>query len=94
MKNNNVSKIYHDAKKEIEDFTDKLGETFYDRFEEPSNSTAEMGGGIRAAFDMCSTEKEYKIADAMLTGICGYNLSSIVEEIKEKDGAGYTWESL
>lgn len=82
------------AYEEIEDFRDKLGETFFDVFQEEDNTTYEMAKGIIRVFsETCSTENEFNVADAMLTAVCGYTLSSLLEKIRERDKNGYPWVS-
>lgn len=81
------------AYEEIENFRDKLGETFFDAFQE-DNTTYEMAKGIIRVFsETCSTEKEFDVADAMLTAVCGYTLSSLLEKIRERDKNDYPWVS-
>lgn len=78
---------------EIGNFRDKLGETFFDAVMEDDNTTYEMTRGIIGTFGNCQTDREFEIADQMLSGICGYNFESLVERIKERDASGYAWES-
>lgn len=79
---------------EIDDFRDKLGETFFDFFNEDDNSTYEIGKSIISVVGLCETERDFKFADRMVTAICGYSLDSIIEKIKERDAKGYKWESV
>lgn len=56
MQKNN---IIANAEKEIENFEDKLGENFYDAFQEDDNLTIDMARGILHAFSDCKTEREF-----------------------------------
>lgn len=78
---------------EIEDFRDKLGEMFYDEFMEADNSTYEIGKSIIATFVCCKTPEEFKVADSMLTAICGWSFETLVEKIKARDAEDCAWES-
>lgn len=82
MQKNN---IIASAEKEIENFEDKLGENFYDAIQEDDNLTIDMAGGILHAFSDCKTEREFQIANNMLTGACGYGIKTLIERIKELD---------
>lgn len=82
MQKNN---IIANAEKEIENFEDKLGENFYDAFQEDDNLTIDMARGILHAFADCKTEREFQVANNMLTGACGYGIKTLIERIKELD---------
>ena len=77
----------------IDNFRDKLGEMFLDFFNEEDNSTYEIAKSIIAVIDTCETERDFEIADRMVTAICGYSLDSIIDNIKERDEDDYIWES-
>ncbi len=86
--------ILDKAYKEIENFENKLGENFYDAIQEDDNSTCDMAQGIIGVFnDMCTTERDFEVADAMLMGVCGYSFETLVERIKELDQMGIPWYS-
>lgn len=78
---------------EIENFRDKLGETFYDAVQEEDKTTYEVAKGIISVFSSCETQKDFDIANAMLTAICGWSFEALVERIKKRDNGGYCWES-
>ena len=78
---------------EIKNFRDKLGEIFYDAVQEEDNTTYEIAKGIISVFSSCETQKDFDIADSMLTAVCGWNFESFVERIKERDNSGYCWKS-
>ncbi|RHO95784.1 hypothetical protein DW019_11060 [Clostridium sp. AF37-5] len=82
MQKNN---IIANAKKEIENFEDKLGENFYDAIQEDDNLTIDMARGILHAFSDCKTEREFQVANNMLIGVCGYSIQTLIERIKELD---------
>ena len=77
----------------IDNFTDKLGETFFDAIMEEDNSTYEMARSILRVLQGCETEEQYNIADSMVTAICGYCIDSLIDKIEERDADGYCWES-
>lgn len=85
---------FNEAYMEIDDFRDKLGETFFDFFNEEDNSTYEIAKSIIAVIDTCETERDFEIADRMVTAICGYCLESIIDKIKRRDAVGHCWESI
>lgn len=85
--------ILNKAYTEIDNFRDKLGEVFFDAVMEEDNTTYEMAKSIIAVFDSCETEEQFKIADGMLTAICGWKFETLVSQINERDEAGYTWKS-
>lgn len=79
--------------KEIQNFADKLGETFFDAIMEDDNTSYEMAKGIINAFNSCSDEKEFQAANNMLIGCCGYSIESLIDRIKERDSRNFPWES-
>lgn len=81
------------SRQEIEHLADKVGESFYDFFMEPDNTTYEIGKWILHIFSECKTNRDFEFADNMLNGICGHCFESILEDVKEKDAAGHEWES-
>lgn len=81
MNKDDLNKAYM----EIENFRDKLGEVFYDAVQEDDNSTYEMAKSIIAVFDSCETERDFEIADKMLTAICGWCLQTLVDRIVSRD---------
>lgn len=79
---------------EINNFRDKLGETFFNAVMEDDNTTYEMAKGIISVFSsQCNTKKEFEVANSMLIAVCGYSFETLVDKIKERDEQGYTWES-
>jgi len=90
----NVSRLKSGVDKayiEIDNFRDKLGETFYDAFMEDDNTTYEMSKGIISVLENCNTEEEFKAANAMLTAVCGYGIDTLVGRVQERDEQGYVW---
>ena len=83
----------NEAFEEIHNFKDKLGENFFDAIMEDDNSTYEMAHGIISAFNNCETEREFEIANDMLTGCCGYGFEMLVDRIKEQDKENHQWMS-
>ena len=73
------------AYREIDDFRDKLGETFYESFMEEDNSNYEVAKSIIRVFDMCETERDVEFTDKMLIAICGYSIESLINKIREKE---------
>ena len=41
--------------------------------------------GYRKFISDCKTEREFQIANNMLTGACGYGIKTLIERIKELD---------
>lgn len=80
--------------KEIDDYSDKLGEIVYDTFNEVDNFTSDVGKSIVSVFNGCETEREFKIANDMLIAICGWSLYSLIVKIKKRDEDNYFWESI
>lgn len=78
---------------EIDNFRNKLGETFFDAVMEEDNFTYEMAKGIISTFSSCNSKKEFEAANNMLIAICGYSFETLVERIKERDKQDYSWES-
>lgn len=79
---------------EINNFKDKLGEVFWDAMTEDDNTTYDMAKGIVAVFANCSSKKEFEAADDMLAAVCGYNMESLIQIIKERDAEeGHIWQS-
>ena len=86
--------IFEQAYNNIYNFTDKFGEVMYDEINSDDNFTGIMATYVMRAFQDCQTEREFDIADKMLTAICGWNFESLVERIKEKDAdPDFYWES-
>ena len=83
--NDNIKNVISKAYREIDDFTDKLGETFFDTFNEEDNFICDMAKGIIHAFSCCETEREYEIANKMLIGVCGYGIQTLISRIKEEE---------
>lgn len=81
------------ARTEIEDFTDKFGETFVEAIMEYNNTSKEMAKGIIAEFCSCRSERDFEVANNMLMAACGYSFESLVERIQKRDTDGYIWES-
>lgn len=86
-------KSFQIAREKITNFTDKLGENFFDAIMEDDNSTYDMGRGIVSAFSDCRTEREFEVANNMLMATCGYSFETLVERIEELDESGHLWES-
>jgi len=91
--NNSLDQLIDNAYAEIDDFRLKLGEIAFDAIMEEDNFTYDMAKGIISTFELCTTEREYDIANMMLTGICGYGLETLLNRIRERDKQGYFWES-
>lgn len=56
-----------------------MGENFYDAFQEDDNLTIDMARDILHAFSDCKTEREFQVANNMLTGACGYSIQTLIE---------------
>lgn len=93
MANYNVEEI---KKKlwEMDNAADKLGEIIYEEIDSVGNSTTEMGKGLYNVITNCKTEEELKIANDMLIAICGWSISTIMENIEKLDAEGHIWESV
>lgn len=87
------SKMLNDAYVRIENFRDKLGEVFVDAFMEDDNSSYEISKSVIAVFDNCKTDREFEVADHMLTAVCGYGIETLISKIEELDANGHVWES-
>ena len=88
MNRNDFNRAYS----EIENFRDKLGETFYDAVQEMDNTTYEMAKGIIHVFnERCITAEDFALADAMLIAICGYSVKELIDRIKERNRNNYLW---
>lgn len=86
--------IFKKAYNEINNFTDKLGEVVYDAINEEDNSSYEMARYIIRTFKDCKTEREFDIADQIVTAICGWNFETLLERINERDtDEDFEWES-
>lgn len=83
----------NNAYREIENFRDKLGETFYDAVQEDDNYTYEIAKSIIHVFNMCKTERDVEIADKMLIAICGYSIDTLLSRIEEREAIDYDWIS-
>ena len=79
-----VERLNHECKF-IEDFSDVLGDTFYDAFMEEDNYTHDIGKSIVHVFHMCKTEREVEIADSMLIATCGYSIQTLMNRIEGGD---------
>lgn len=73
---------------------EKVGETVYDFIQMDDNFTYDMGRGVLSVITDCETQHDLDVANNMLEAICGCNLDSILEKIKERDNSGYKWMSL
>jgi hypothetical protein len=93
MINMNRVDLLNNSYGEIDNFRDKLGETFFDTFMEDDNYTYEIAKGIINVFSCCKTESEVEIADKMLIAICGYCLETLINRIKARDKDDWCWES-
>lgn len=91
--NSDLEKLFNDAYLEIDNFREKLGEITFDAIMEEDNFSCDIAKGIINTFDMCNNEREYDIANAMLIGICGYGIETLLNRIRERDKEGYSWES-
>lgn len=60
---------------------DDLGCAIVDAFYEDDNYACDIGKGVINCFSNCQTEREYKIADEMLTAVCGYCIDSLASKI-------------
>lgn len=85
--------ILNSAYVEINNFRNKLGETFFDAVMEDDNTTYEMAKSIIATFSNCNSKKEFEAANSMLIAVCGYSFETLIGRIKERDEQGYAWES-
>lgn len=88
-----MEQLFNEAYEQIDDFADKLGEIIYDKmFDE--NPTTEIGKYVFLTLKECKTDRDFKIANDMLSAICGWNLDSLIEMIRERDEEDYAWESI
>lgn len=85
---------FKQAYDEIYNFREKLGEVVYDAINEEDNYPRDMAKYIIDTFHSCQTEREFNIADEMLTAICGWNFETLVERIRQRDAdPDFYWES-
>ena len=91
-KENEIMEIQNEINN-IEYAVDKLGETINSFFEDVG-TLYEMGKGFYNAFMDCQTQRELDIVEDLLIAICGNDLNSVINEIKERDKSGYAWDSL
>lgn len=87
-------KMFDQATENIDDFTDKLGEIFFDIFNESDNNTADIGKYINRTLRECKTDREFQIANDMLRATCGYGIKHLIDRIEELDKNGHVWESI
>ncbi|MEE1255970.1 MAG: hypothetical protein UHN47_05605 [Lachnospiraceae bacterium] len=80
--------------REINDVTDKVGELIFEEINDVGNSTTEMGKGVYNVLSNCKTEEELKIANDMLIAICGWSISTILENVEKRDAKGHVWLSV
>ena len=80
--------------REINYFTDKLGETFFDELMNDNNFSYEMAKSIIITFDQCSTEEEFQAANKMLIAICGYGIDTLIDKVVERDNSNFVWNSV
>lgn len=77
--------ILSSAYTDVDNFIDKLGETFFDAVMEDDNTTYEMAKSIIVTFNKCNSKKEFEVANNMLIAVCGYSFETLVERIKEQE---------
>ena len=82
------------ATKNIDYFTEKFGETFFDAIMEDDNFTYEMSKSIISVFCSCKTERDFEVANNMLVACCGYSFETLAKRIQELDSMGHQWESV
>ena len=83
-----------EVKKEIEErpyMRTKTGETIYDLFMEDDNTIHDIGEGIISVIEGCETEEQLQLVSDTLAAVCGYNLTSIIQDIREKDANNHYW---
>ena len=78
----------------IKHFEDKLGEIIFDEFNATDNFTADIGRYTLRALNECETERELKIANDILVGVCGWGIATLIEKIKKRDEGLYCWASV
>lgn len=86
-----TKKEFEDACLTIDNFQNKLGEFFYDMIQSDDNEIYDMGKDIIHVIKTCKTKEEFNAANEMLKAVCGYGLSSIIDEIIGRDAEGYDW---
>ena len=85
---------FEQERKKIYNFREKLGEVMYDAINEWDNFPRDMAKYAIDAFLECETEREFQIANNMLTAICGWGIDTLIERIEEKDAdPNFYWES-
>jgi len=93
MANYNIEEIKKKLR-EMDDAADKLGEIIYEEIDSAGNITTEIGKGVHSVITNCKTEEELKIANDMLIAICGWSISTILENIEKRDAEGHVWEAV
>lgn len=83
-----------DNYEEIDYLEEKVGETLFDFIMEEDNYTSDMGYALVSAIRLCVSDRDFQIANSVLSACCGYDFNSIIEEVKSRDNAGYSWNSL
>lgn len=73
------------AMEQVDNLREELGNAIYDAFQEEDNYPHEIAKYVINTFFMCQTEQELKIADSMLTAVCGWNLESLIQRVKEME---------
>lgn len=80
---------------EIEDFRDKLGEVIVDALFDDENTSLDIVKSVLGCFDTCQTDREFEIAERMLTAVCSWNMDTLVNTIRERDNdPDFVWESV
>ena len=83
------------VRREIDDFRDKLGEVIIDALFDEENTSLDIVKSVLGCFDACENDREFAIAERMLTAVCSWNLDTLVKIIRSRDNdPEFTWESV
>lgn len=85
--------IVKNAASGISSLDAKLGEIVYDFVLSDDISTLEIGENLVYAFENCS-EEEFRIANDVLSAICGLGFKTLLDLIRFRDNISYEWQSL
>lgn len=90
MSGEKMKELIYKGNKEIDNFESKLNTVFYETLNTNKRKmfSPTIARGIIDTFDKCITDREFKIANEMLRGICRCNIEHLIYEIRGRDIMG------
>lgn len=89
------NKKFNATRKEIDSFSNKLGEAIWIAMLDPDHMVEDMGANVASVLSKCTSDQEFKAANKMLKAVCGYNAKALVREIKERDAdPEFSWATV